>query len=129
MTTYGLQLLSPFYRMRELKFIDTEVLTYMTAYSGEAGTGTQLLPDSTSVCAKSLPPCPTLCDPMDCSPPGSSVHGILQTKILQWVAMPSSRGASQPRDQTHVSPVSCIGRRILYHSTLHKHYDYTIDTY
>ena len=40
---------------------------------------------------------------MDCSPPGSSVHGILQTRILQWAAMPSSRGSSQPRDQTQVS--------------------------
>ena len=42
--------------------------------------------------------CPTLCDPRDCSPPGSSVHGLLQARILEWVAMPSSRGSSQPRD-------------------------------
>ena len=41
---------------------------------------------------------PTLCDPIDCSPPGSSVHGIFQARILEWVAMPSSRGSSQPRD-------------------------------
>ena len=54
----------------------------------------------------------TLCDPMNCSPPGSSVHGMLQARILEWVAMLSSRGSSQPRDQTWVS---CIGRRILYH--------------
>ena len=47
--------------------------------------------------------CPTLCDPMDCSPPGSSVHGILQARILEWVAIPFSRGSSQPRDQTQVS--------------------------
>ena len=47
--------------------------------------------------------CPTLCDPMDCSPPGSSVQGILQARILEWVAMPSSRRSSQPRDQTQVS--------------------------
>ena len=40
---------------------------------------------------------PTLCDPMDCSPPGSSVHGILQARILEWVAIPSSRGSPQPR--------------------------------
>ena len=59
--------------------------------------------------------CLTLCDPMDCSPPGSSVHGILQARVLEWVAMPSSRGSSQPRDQTHVSCISCIGRQILYH--------------
>ena len=42
--------------------------------------------------------CPPLCDPMDCSPPRSSVHGDSPGKILEWVAMPSSRGSSQPRD-------------------------------
>ena len=47
--------------------------------------------------AKSLPSCLTLCDPVDCSPPGSSVDGILQTRTLDWVAMPSSRGSSRPR--------------------------------
>ena len=46
------------------------------------------------VCAKSLHSCPTLCDPMDYSPLGSSVHGILQVRMLEWVAMPSSRGSS-----------------------------------
>ena len=61
------------------------------------------------------PSCLTLCDPMDCSLPDSSVHGILQATILEWVAMPSSRGSSQPRDGTHVSCNSFIGRRILYH--------------
>ena len=44
------------------------------------------------MCAKSLQSCPTLCNPMDCSPPGSSVHGILQARVLEWVAMPCSRG-------------------------------------
>jgi len=57
----------------------------------------------------------TLCNPMDCSPPGSSVHGILQARILEWVAMPSSRGALQPRDQTQVSCVSCIAGRFFTH--------------
>ena len=56
-----------------------------------------------------------LCDPMDCSPPGSSVHGILQARTLEWVAISSSRGFSRPRGRTHVSWGSCIGRRILYH--------------
>ena len=56
--------------------------------------------------------CPTLCDPADCSPPGSSVHGIFQARILVWVAVSSSRGSSQPRDQTCVS---CVGRQVLYH--------------
>ena len=46
--------------------------------------------------------CPPLCDPMDCSPPGSSVHGILQARILEWVATAFSRGPSWPRDQTWV---------------------------
>ena len=43
------------------------------------------------------------CNPMDCRPPGSSVHGILQARILEWLAMPSSRGSSQPRDWIQVS--------------------------
>ena len=47
--------------------------------------------------------CPTLCDPMDCSSPGSSVHGILQARILEWVAISFSRGTSGPKDQTWVS--------------------------
>ena len=47
--------------------------------------------------------CPTLCNPMDCSPPGSSVHGILQVRILEWVATPSSRGSSQPGDRICIS--------------------------
>ena len=47
--------------------------------------------------------CPTLCDPMDCSPSGSSVHGNLQARILEWVVVPFSRGSSRPRDRTHVS--------------------------
>ena len=49
--------------------------------------------------AKSLQSCLTLCDPVDCSPPGSSVHGTLQARILEWAAMPSSRGSSRPRGQ------------------------------
>ena len=53
--------------------------------------------------AKSLQSCQTLCDPTDFNLPGSSVHGILQARILEWVAMPSSRGSSWPRDQTHIS--------------------------
>ena len=55
-----------------------------------------------------IQPCPTLCNPMDYSLPGSSVHGILQARILEWVAISSSRGFSWPRDQTSVSSVSCI---------------------
>ena len=48
---------------------------------------------------------------MDCNPPGSSVHGILQARVLEWVAMPSSRGSSQPRDRAHISYGSCTAGR------------------
>ena len=65
--------------------------------------------------AKLLQLCPPLCNPMDHSPPGSSVHRILQARILKWVAVPPSRGTSQPRDRTQVPYVSCIGRQVLYH--------------
>ena len=50
--------------------------------------------------------CPTLCIPMGCHPPGSSVHGILQIRILEWVAVPFSGGSSQLRDQTEVSSIA-----------------------
>ena len=57
------------------------------------------------VCVKSLQSCPTLCDPMNCSPPGSFVHGILQARILEWVAVFSSRGSSKPQDRTRLSEI------------------------
>ena len=50
--------------------------------------------------------CPTLWDPMDCSSPGSSVHGMLQARILEWVAIPFFRGSSWPKDQTQVSHIA-----------------------
>ena len=74
-----------------------------------------ILPQFNAAAAKSLQNCPTLCDPMDCSPPGSSVHGILQARILECVAMPASRGSSVTRDQAYVSSDSCSGRQVLYH--------------
>ena len=55
---------------------------------------------------------------MDCSPPGSSVHGISQARILQWVAMPSSRGSFRPRDWTYISYVSCIAGGFFTTSTI-----------
>ena len=64
------------------------------------------------VCAMSLQLCPTLCNPMDHNLPGFSVHGVLQARILERVAMPSSRPSSQPRDQTRISYVSSIGRQV-----------------
>ena len=66
----------------------------------------------------------TLCDPANCSPPGSSVHGILQARILEWVAIPSSRGSSWPKDQTQVSRTAgrlftvWATREVLYYDTL-----------
>ena len=55
--------------------------------------------------------CPILCHPMDCSLPGSSIHGISQARTLEWVAISFSRGSSWPRDRTCVS---CIGMQVLY---------------
>ena len=75
-------------------------------------------------CVKNINPClgilvcvlsVRLFDPMDYSPSGSSVHGIFQARILELVAISSSRGSSQPRNETCVSCISCIGSRILYH--------------
>ena len=66
-------------------------------------------------CAKLLQSCPTLCDPMDGSLPGSSILGILQARILEGGAMPSFRRSAQPRDETCISYVSCISRQVLYH--------------
>ena len=77
--------------------------------------------------AKLLQSCLTLCDPIECSPPGSSVHGILQARILEWVAVPSSRGSSWPGDPIPIFYGSCLtGRffttespgKLIYH-TIH----------
>ena len=65
--------------------------------------------------AKLLQLCLTLCYPVEGNLPGSSGYGILQARILEWVAMPFSRGSSLPRDRNQVSCISCIGRRVLYH--------------
>ena len=55
----------------------------------------------------------TLCNPMDHNLPGSSVHGILQARILEWVVISFSRGSSPPRNQSRVSDISCMGRQVL----------------
>ena len=60
----------------------------------------------TALHAKSLQSCPALCDPVDFRPPDSSVHGVLQARILEWIALAFSRGSSQARDQTHIACVS-----------------------
>ena len=69
--------------------------------------------------AKSLQSCLTLCSPLDCSPPGSSIHGILQARILEWVAISFSRGSSQPRNRTQVS---CIAGRFFTYWAMQEAY-------
>ena len=78
---------------------------FLTHQGSPPPPATMMLPIVTVPCvyAKSLQLCPTFCEPMDHSLPGSSVHGILQARILEWVAMPSSRDSSRPRDWTQVS--------------------------
>ena len=66
-------------------------------------------------CMLSLQLCPALCDLMDYSLIGSSVHGILQTRILEQVAIPFPKGSFRPGDGTCISYISCIGSRILYY--------------
>ena len=70
---------------------------------------------SMPVCVLSRVPCLTLCDPMDCSLPRSSVHEISQARILEWVAISYSRGSSQPRSRTHIFYSSYTGSEILRH--------------
>ena len=79
------------------------------------GLASSLTLQARPVLSKLLQLCPTLCDPVDCSTSGSSVHGILQARILEGVVMLSSKGASRPRDRTHISYVSCIGWWLLYY--------------
>ena len=64
--------------------------------------------------AKLLQLCPTLCNPMDGSQPGSSVHEISQARIVEWVSMASTRASSQPRGWTNIFYISCVGRRVLH---------------
>ena len=79
----------------------------------ETQTGSQLQKEyvKAAAAAKSPQSCPALCDPTDGSPPGSLIPGILQARILEWIAISYSRGSFRPGDQTDVS---CIGRWILY---------------
>ena len=74
-------------------------ILYCLRHQGSPGVGVSEVAQS----------CPTLCDPMDCSLPGSSIRGILQARVLEWVAVSFSRRSSQPRDRTRVSRIA--GRR------------------
>ena len=81
-------------------------------------------PSAVQVPSSLVPACSRVwlfCDPMDCSPPGSSVHGISQARILEWVAISFSRESSQPRNWTHVS---YIGRQILDHCAIWEAHKY-----
>ena len=76
-----------------------------------------------NVCARSVTqPCLTLCDLTDCNPPASSIHGISKERILEWVAISSSRRSSWHRDRTHVSWISCISKQILTTSIIWEPY-------
>ena len=68
--------------------------------------------------------CVQLCEPMDCRLPGSSVHRIFQARIMEWAAIPFSRGSFQLKDQTLIPHISCIGRQILYHCMTWEAYNY-----
>ena len=70
-------------------------ILYCLRHQGSPGVGVSEVAQS----------CPTLCDPMDCSLPGSSIRGSLQARVLEWVAVSFSRRSSQPRDRTRVSPL------------------------
>ena len=87
----------------EKKWICFKNMVFLSPLSGRENT-TNGYNARQSVCLAAQS-CPTLCDPIDCSPPGSFVQGILQARILDRVAMPSSRGSPQPRDQTQVSHI------------------------
>ena len=78
--------------------------------------------------AKSPQSCLTLCDPRDCSLPDSSVHGILQARILEGIAMPSSRGSSLPRDQTRISTFPALAGGFFTTSAAWEAPIYTMET-
>ena len=80
------------------KPIDGMYLTIINSIEFSPSIHRELVPGPTTVCVLVSQSCPTLCNPMDCSLPGSSIHGILQARILEWIAISFSRGSSQPRD-------------------------------
>ena len=109
-----------FFKCRTMNATSLGILSTVVRKKGKSNakticqivTKSKLILFAVCVHAKALRSCTTLCNPMDCSLPGSFVHRILQARILENVAMPSSRGSSWPRTQTRVS---CIGRWVLYH--------------
>ena len=99
-----------------LYFLPWEQVSRSSSYSRKwVGGATQGAEDHCAPVCSVASVCPTLCDPRDCSPPSSSVCGFLQSKILEWVAMLSSRGSSQPRIEPASPETSAVaGRWILY---------------
>ena len=101
----------------------------LVTQSGAAGAGVScthlLLKSFPGLCrarvkwSKVAQSCPTLCDPMGCSLPGSSVHGIFQARVLEWIAISFSRGSSQPRDRIRVSRI--VDRRVTVWATREVH--------
>ena len=124
-----LKLLDIFVRSHSNITAILEILTNRTLYSHCFNLSTNNVQDGIRLCAISfnitshdsvtvevkLFSHVRLCDPMDCTLPESSIHGIFQARILEWVAISFSKRSSRPRDQTHVSYVSCIGKQVLYH--------------
>ena len=111
MTRAGLHGVSVWHVIYRHKCMHVNVYIHSTTKCARTHTRTQLLfklPMCVCSVAKS---CPTLCGSMDCSPPGFSVHGVSQVRILESGAISSSRGSPRPRDRTHVS---CIGGQGLY---------------
>ena len=102
------QLFYPSASVSTLVFLRSHLLRFLCTVEGNT------IHYTNATATESLQSCPTLCDPMDCSLPSSSVHGILQARIWEWTAMPSSRGPSWPRDWAHVSCISCTGIWVLY---------------
>ena len=94
-------IIQPAFTCSSLK--DTETIQAMHSFF--------LLHNLNCCCCLVVQLCLTLCDPVNCNPSGSSVRGILQARILDWVAISSSRGSSWPRDWTHISGVSWIAGR------------------
>ena len=86
--------------------------TYWPQFSWLQGLSLCFLYAQMYCCCLVAKSCPTLCEPKDCSLPGSSVHGISQTRILEWVAISSSSRSSRPRNRTCIS---CIGRWVFHH--------------
>ena len=105
LTTYWLEMYECVSCYPNITDQGVSILTYITNHQPQTLVSAKVLQSITCyVLAAQL--CLTFCDPMDCSPPGSSVHGISLARILEWIAIPFSRGSSQPRDQTQVSSIA-----------------------